>query len=59
MKREKSVTIRLSDAESERLKKLSAERDLPMSIVLRQLLRVEEGLPTQVSLEDAEVPRKA
>ena len=58
-KREKSVTVRLSEEEQARLKRLSIERDVPMSIVLRQLLRQQEGLPTQITTEDTPTPRKA
>ena len=58
-RRRKSITVRLSDEEQARLKTLSAEKDVPMSIVLRQLARKEVGLPTHVSAEDTPPKRNA
>ena len=49
-KREQSITIRVSDEDKARLKKLAAQRDLPMSILVRELLK--GSLPSQVNAED-------
>jgi hypothetical protein len=47
------VAVRLTQDESEHLDKLSHERDLPVSTLVRQILRGEEKpLPTQVTAVD-------
>lgn len=50
-RRNKSVTIKLSEEEANHLKALAKEKDLPMSIVLRQMLRQEQDAPTHVIAE--------
>lgn len=57
-RRSKSVTVRLSEEEQTKLQRIARERDLPMSIVLRQILK-EGSLPTHVTAEDTPPKRES